>query len=130
MEGFLLKLPPGILLALMWYAYLMHGTILFSWFSTLSLLMLTLLYLFYALPGYAQGPVSFLDDALARLFHYMNPPPPGSQGHRPHYDVSSPPARVCAGVVRPARSYASMHTRSHHNVPLTRLTLSRRHLSQ
>eukprot|EP00802_Teleaulax_amphioxeia_P023447 Tamp_24029.p1 GENE.Tamp_24029~~Tamp_24029.p1 ORF type:complete len:235 (+),score=37.30 Tamp_24029:60-707(+) len=80
-EGLLLKLPPGILLVLMWYVYLMHGTDLFSWFSTLSLVVLTLLYLSYALPGYAQGPVSLLDDALTGLFHYINPPPPGSHAH-------------------------------------------------
>jgi len=85
-EGLLLKLPPGILLMMMWYVYLSFGTDLFSWFSTLSLVILTTLYLCYALPGYAQGPVSFLDHALSGLFHYMNPPPPGS--HRPHRDVS------------------------------------------
>ncbi len=85
-EGLLLKLPPGFLLMLMWYVYLVYGTDLFSWFSTLSLVILTTLYLCYALPGYAQGPVSFLDHALSGLFHYMNPPPPGS--HRPHRDVS------------------------------------------
>ena len=48
MEGLLLKLPPGFLLMLMWYVYLVYGTDLFSWFSTLSLVILTTLYLCYA----------------------------------------------------------------------------------
>ena len=51
MEGLLLKLPPVCLLMLMWYVYLVYGTDLFSWFSTLSLVILTTLYLCYALPG-------------------------------------------------------------------------------
>ena len=131
-EGLLLKLPPGILLVLMWYVYLMHGTDLFSWFSTLSLVVLTLLYLSYALPGYAQGPVSLLDDALTGLFHYINPPPPGSHAH---HEVSRPPShfrarqrvRQCACLHKSkacARLRTYMRARSHQNVPLTLLTLS------
>ena len=60
LEGLLLKLPPAIILALLWYVFLTRGGDLFSWFSTGSLLVLTVLYCYYALPGALNGPVSTL----------------------------------------------------------------------
>ena len=81
LEGLLLKLPPAIILALLWYVFLTRGGDLFSWFSTGSLLVLTVLYFYYALPGALNGPVSTLQHALTQIYSYTAPAPPPDPRH-------------------------------------------------
>jgi len=76
LEGALLKVPPGIMLVLLWYVFVTRGGSLFSWFSTLSLVALTFLYLCYTLPRSFNGPA-----LLERLLHVWAHPPPPRQTH-------------------------------------------------
>jgi hypothetical protein len=95
LEGMLLKVPPGILLALLWWVFLARGRDLFSWFSTLSLVILTFLYLSYTLPRSINGPASAIENAVLAIYSYVSAPPP-PPGGRPHHDVSPlSPIPVC-----------------------------------
>ena len=79
LEGIILKLPPGIILALLWYVFMTRGGDLFSWFSTMSLLILTFLYLCYTLPRSINGPASVLEHAMARLYSSGAPAQPADR---------------------------------------------------
>lgn len=90
LEGLMLKVPPGILLALLWWVFLARGSDLFSWFSTLSLVILTFFYLSYTLPRSINGPASALESAVLAIYSSVSATP--QPGGRPHQDVSlSPP---------------------------------------
>ena len=94
LEGMLLKLPPGIILVLLWYIFLARGGDLFSWFSTMSLVILTFLYVSYTLP---RPFATILESAFVSLYSYTSSAPgrahqDGRRPHqdgRPHLDVSS-----------------------------------------
>jgi hypothetical protein len=85
LESALLKVPPGIILVLLWYVFATRGADLFSWFSTLSLVILTMLYLVFTLPRWVSGPVaSLVDSILASVNSYAHP----RANRRFHQDVS------------------------------------------
>lgn len=79
LEGALLKVPPGIIIALLWYVFLTRGGSLFSWFSTMSLVVLTFLYISYTLPRSFNGPASVLENVMTSIHARVNP-------RHPHQD--------------------------------------------
>jgi hypothetical protein len=97
LEGMLMKLPPGIILVLLWYIFLARGGDLFSWFSTMSLVILTFLYFSYTLPRTINGPLILLENAFVSLYSYTSSTPGRAhqnglhphQDGRLHLDVSS-----------------------------------------
>jgi len=85
LEGMLLKLPPGIILVILWYIFLARGGDLFSWFSTISLVILTFLYFSYTLPRTINGPiVAILESAFVSLYSYTSSTP--GRAHQDHQD--------------------------------------------
>jgi hypothetical protein len=86
LESALLKLPPMIILALLWYLLATRGEVLFSWFSKISLLILTACYISYVLPPFISRPVASFFDGV--FDHFL--PRHVEQERREHFhqDVS------------------------------------------
>lgn len=100
LEGALMRLPPAMILGLMWYLLATRGDALYTWFSTMSLVILTVWYLVYALPlplpPFLSGPVaSFFDRVVARLLPYVAPERRQERRQHLHRDVS-----MCISVLQ------------------------------